>query len=312
VAKAGADAIKFQTYRAANLYAPNPGKVDYLSAKGTDEDVDELLKRREMPYEEIPLLAQAAQEEGIEFMSTPFSPQDFEVVDPHVSRHKIASYEIAYLPLLKKVAESKKPVILSTGGSNIEEIAWSVGQLQNFGCTDLTLLQCTAAYPADPTSMNLSAIKTLHQAFGLPIGLSDHSLDDGTAAIMAVGFGATVIEKQVTLSCDLPGPHQKLSLETSKLASFVEKIRLAEKMVGSGHKQVLEQEKELFYFAKRAVQATRDIKEGEEFIDGENVALLRPGKNKKGAHPSKLSEISGKKASHAIKAGEGVMVEDVR
>jgi len=311
VAKAGADAIKFQTYRVRDLYAPVPGKVDYLSVRGVDESVDEILKRREMPYEELPILAQMAKEAGIEFMSTPFSPQDFDAVDPHVKRHKIASYEIAHLPLLEKIAESKKPVILSTGGSNIDEIAWSVGKLKGFGCEDLTLLQSTLAYDVDPTAMNLFAIKTLQQSFGLPVGLSDHSLDCGTAAVMAVSFGATVIEKQVTLSHDLPGPHQKLSLETSKLARFVEQIRCAEKMVGSGHKHVLEQEKELFYFAKRAVQAIQDIKEGEEFVDGKNVALLRPGNNKKGAHPSKLPEISGKTASHAIKAGEGVVVEDV-
>ncbi len=310
-AAAGADAVKFQTYRAKDLYAPMSGKSEYLSAAGIDTDIYELLRGLEMPYEEIPFLAKTAQDAGVEFMSTPFSVQDFEAVDPHVSYHKIASYEISFTPLLERAAKSKKPIFLSTGASNIDEIAWAIEKLKEFGCEDLTLLQCTAAYPADPESVNISSLATLHQTFGLPVGLSDHSLDPVTAPILAVSFGATVIEKHVTLSRSLPGPDNVFALEASELPLFVKKIRLAEKMVGSGHKHVLEQEKELFYFAKRAVQAMRDIGEGEELVEGENVALLRPGNNKKGAHPSKLPEISGKRASHAIKAGEGVVVEDV-
>jgi len=308
-AKAGADAVKFQTYRAKDLYAPMSGKSDYLSAAGIDTDIHELLRGLEMPYEEIPTLAKMAQDAGVEFMSTPFSVQDFDAVDPHVSYHKIASYEISFTPLLERAAKSKKPIFLSTGASNIDEIAWAVGKLKEFGCEDLTLLQCTAAYPAAPESANIASLATLHQTFGLPVGLSDHSLDPVTAPILAVSFGATVIEKHVTLSRKLPGPDNAFALEAAELSLFVEKIRLAEKMVGSGHKKVLPQEKELFYFAKRAVQAIQDIKEGEKI--GENVALLRPGNNKKGAHPSKLPEIAGKTASHAIKAGEGVVVEDV-
>jgi len=309
-AQAGVDAVKFQTYRAKDLYAPMSGKSDYLAEAGIDVDIHELLGKLEMPDEEIPFLAQLAKEAGVEFMSTPFSIRDFDAVDPYVSYHKIASYEVAYTPLLERVAKSKKPVFLSTGASNLDEIAWSVEQLQKYGCTDLTLLQCTAAYPAKPVSANISALETLRQTFGLPVGLSDHSLDPVTAPILAAGFGATVIEKHLTLSRDLPGPDNSFALEACELPLFVEKIRLAEEMVGSGHKHVLPQEEELFAFAKRAVQATQDIGEGEEIVEGKNVALLRPGNNSKGAHPSKLPEISGKKASRAIRAGEGVLVED--
>jgi len=310
-AKAGCDAVKFQTYRAKDLYAPASGKSDYLAAAGIDKDIHELLRGLEMPDEEIPFLSETAKKFGLEFMSTPFSVRDFEAVDPYVSYHKIASYEVACTPLLERAAQSKKPVFLSTGASNIDEIAWSIEKLKSYGCTDLTLLQCTAAYPADPSMVNVSALQTLHQMFGLPVGLSDHSLDCVTAPILAVGAGASVIEKHITFSRDLPGPDNAFAIEPDELVEFVKKIRLAEKMVGSGKKHVLEQEKELFNFAKRAVQAICEIKEGEELVEGKNIALLRPGNNKKGAHPSELPCISGKRACRSITAGEGVTLEDV-
>jgi N-acetylneuraminate synthase len=244
-------------------------------------------------------------------MSTPFSPQDFDAVDPYVSRHKIASYEIAHQPLLQKVAASKKPVFVSTGASFPEEIAFAVSELQKYGCEDITLLQCTAAYPAPSVAMNVRAMRSLAAAFALPVGLSDHSLDCVTAPILAVAYGARVIEKHVTLQRSLPVPDSYFSLEPPEMKLFVEKVRLAEEMVGSGDKSVFREEDELFFFAKRAIQAIRPIKRGEILQDGYNMAILRPGNNSKGAHPALYAQIVGKKAGRDIPAGEGIQCGDV-
>jgi N-acetylneuraminate synthase len=310
-AAAGVNAVKFQTFRAKSVYASSAGRSQYLANQGVDHDIHELFHQLEMAYEDIPFLADLARRYNLEFMSTPFSEPDFDAVDSFVNRHKIASYEIAYQPLLVRAAASKKPVLLSTGASFLEEIGWSIAVLQQAGCQDITLLQCTAAYPAPSHAMNLRALITLHQAFGLPVGLSDHSQDCVTAPVLAVAYGASVIEKHITLNRSLPGPDQRFAIEPDELAMFVEKVRTAEMMVGSGIKEVLPEERELFLFAKRAVQATQAIQKNEQFELGKNIDLLRPGNNKKGSHPSQLNTIIGKHASHDIQDGEGVKPEDV-
>jgi sialic acid synthase SpsE/RimJ/RimL family protein N-acetyltransferase len=309
-ADAGVDAVKFQTFRAEKVYAPHPGKVKYLKSAGTDKDIMDLFRDLEMAYEDVPYFASLAKEAGVEFMSTPFSVDDFNVVDPYVSHHKNASYELAYVPLLECIARSKKPVFLSTGASFIQEIAWAVSKLKKEGCEDITLLQCTAAYPAQPDMMNLRAMETLRTAFGLQVGLSDHSLDCVSAPVLAVAYGARVIEKHVTMRRSLPGPDQAFAIEPKELKIFVEKVRLAEKMVGSGDKKVLLQEEELFFFAKRAVQATRDIAPGEILRLGESIDILRPGSHTKGAHPAFASSLSGRRARRQIPMGEGVQLGD--
>lgn len=310
-AVAGADAIKFQTFRAEKVYAPAAGVSSYLACSGIQKDIRAVLHDLEMAYEDIPYLAGVAKKAGLEFMSTPFSVEDFDAVDPYVSRHKIASYEIALTPLLLRAARSGKPVYMSTGASYISEIAWAVNTMKDAGCQDLTLLQCTAAYPASPSSMNLRAISTLQSTFGLPVGLSDHSLDCMTAPVAAVSLGASVIEKHITLKRCLPGPDQRFSLEPFELKIFVEKIRLAERMMGSGYKTILPQEEELFFFSKRAIQALRPIKKEEILIDGYNISILRPGNNSKGAHPSFLPLFLGRKARHDIAEGEGLHLGDI-
>ena len=310
-AQAGFNAVKFQTFRAGLVYAPSAGKSAYLAEHGTDKDIHDLFKGLEMAYEEVPILADMAKRCGLDFMSTPFSTDDFDAVNPYVAIHKIASYEIAHEALLERVAATKKPVFLSTGASFLEEISFALSVLRRAGGTDITLLQCTAAYPAPPVAMNLRAIRTLAQAFLLPVGLSDHSLDCITAPVLAVAYGASVIEKHVTMNRSLPVPDSFFSIEPPEMRLFVEKVRLAEKMAGSGHKRVLPEEEELFLFAKRAVQAIQPIAKGERLIDGGNTAILRPGTNKKGAHPSQYADILGRVAVRPIAAGEGVLRGDV-
>lgn len=309
-AEAGFDAVKFQTFRAEKVYAAGAGAVEYLAGHGITKDIHAVYKELEMAYEDLPFLAELAKGCGLAFMSTPFSVEDFDAVDPFVSYHKIASYEIAQPSLLAKAASSKKPVFVSTGASYPEEIAFAVSELRKSGCRDLTLLQCTAAYPARPDNMNLRSMLSLAKAYSVHVGLSDHSRDYVTAPLLAVAFGARVIEKHVTLDRSLPTPDSFFSIEPHEMKIFVEKVRLAEVMVGSGRKCVAKQEEELFSYAKRAVQAIRPIRAGEILQDGVNIAILRPGKNRKGAHPALYRQICGKVAQRGIAMGDGIQLGD--
>jgi sialic acid synthase SpsE/RimJ/RimL family protein N-acetyltransferase len=308
--EAGADVIKFQTFTPEKIYAPGAGKSLYLSHAGIDDDMHTLFQELAMPYEMIPLLAKYCDEIGIEFMSTPFSKEDFAAVDPFVKRHKIASYELGHIHLLELAARSGKPTYLSTGAATIQEIAWAVAFYKQAGGADLTLLQCSAQYPAESLAMNVRAVEELRRIFSLPTGLSDHSMDVLSAPLMAVGLGAVVIEKHFTLSKHLPGPDHAFALEPHELQLLVKSIRVAEEMRGSGYKKIEQEEKELYCFAKRKIQTLCDIAVGERFEEDINVAILRPGGQKMGVHPRYMYEIVGKRATRAMKRGEGVQHGD--
>lgn len=293
---AGADAIKFQLFKAEEVYAPNAGKADYL-----DEEIIDLFKFLEMPQGWIEKMAKAC--EGIEFMASPFSVNELKALDPYVKRHKIASYENHHVRLLEAARATNKPLIVSTGTSTIEDIAWTVEFLKG---VDLTLLQCTAVYPAPPSSMNLEAIRALKEMFHVPVGLSDHSQDPFIAPLGAVAMGATVIEKHFTLDRTLKGPDHKFAVNAEELKQLVSSIRDLEKMLGSGFKKVEIEENELLHFARRRLQAIRPIKKGEKLEEGVNFNILRPGKNKAGADPSELPKINGSIAQQDYAAGEGI------
>jgi sialic acid synthase SpsE/RimJ/RimL family protein N-acetyltransferase len=307
---AGCDIVKFQTFKPETIYAPNSGQSDYLACRGIEEDMHTLFQDLAMPYEMIPVLAKYCDEVGIEFLSTPFSREDFLAVDPFVKRHKIASYELSHIHLLELAAKSKKPTYASTGAATLQEIAWAVSFYKQSGGSDLTLLHCSAQYPAEPKAMNVRAVEELRRIFGLPTGLSDHSSDPITAPVLAVALGAVVIEKHFTLSRKLPGPDHAFALEPHELKMLVESIRTAEEMRGNGYKKIQKQEEELYQFAKRKIQALREILPGEVFEEGKNIAILRPGGQKMGVHPGLLYEIVGKKATRAIEKGEGVQYGD--
>jgi N-acetylneuraminate synthase len=308
--EAGCDAIKFQTYRSHTVYAPNAGQSDYLSESGFVEDIKAIFDDLSMPYEMIPLLASYCESVGIEFMSSAFSRQDFEALDPYVKRHKIASYEISHIRLLELAAKTKKPLILSTGASEVSDIEYAISYFLGHGGHDLTLLQCSAQYPAKPCAMNLQTIPWMQSYFKLPVGLSDHSSDPFAAPIAAVALGASVIEKHFTLDRRLPGPDHAFAVEPAELKEMVKMIRMTEEMRGAAQKRIFEEEEELFHFARRRLQALTDIKQGEKFVEDKNVAILRPGKQPSGAHPRFIDSLVGKKATRLIKAGEGVQLGD--
>lgn len=308
--EAGADAVKFQTYRAETLYVKNAGESRYLKKSGFEEDIFALLKTLEMPYEMLHELANHCKKRAIEFMSTSFSPEAFLAVDPFVKRHKIASYEITHTHLLELAAQSGKPLFLSTGTANESEIAWALKTFRENGGSDLTLLQCTASYPAPVGGMNLNAIPWMRKRFKLPVGLSDHSLHPLFAPIAAVALGASVIEKHFTMDRHLSGPDHAYAILPKELKEMVAAIRETEKMLGQGFKNYQPEEEELRLFAKRGVQATKSISKGALLQEGVNIEILRPGNQRQGIHPRFLPQILGKKAARAIPEGDGIQHGD--
>ena len=308
--EAGADAVKFQTYRAETVYVGNAGQSEYLSDAGYKQDISDIFADLAMPYDMIPELAAYCREQGIAFMSTPFSADDFAAIDPHVNVHKIASYEISHPHLLRLAGASGKPLVLSTGASGEADIAWAVDRFRAAGGRDLCLLQCTAKYPAPLDQMNLSTIPWLQGRFGVSSGLSDHSRDPALAPVAAVALGARVIEKHYTLDNRLPGPDHSFALLPDELKHMVQAVRAAEQTLGDGVKTVLTAEQELADYARRGVQAITDIAEGEAIVEDVNVAVLRPGSQPLGVHPRYLGEIEGQAAARNIPSGAGIRFGD--
>ena len=308
--EAGADAIKFQTYRAHSVYVPNAGNSDYLSNAGIKESINKIFEDLSMPYEMIPKLAEYSKKKNIEFMSTPFSVEDAKAIDPYTNYHKIASYEISHLRLIEYIASTGKSTFLSTGASNKEEIKWALETFFSNGGGKITLLQTTAKYPASISSLNLKAMIDLKNEFDVDVGLSDHSTDPIIGPVTATALGASVIEKHFTLDKKLPGPDHSFALNPNQLKEMIRSIRDAEKGLGSGEKVVLDEESELRDYAQRTIQCIKPILKGDIFVEGENVNVLRSGKQRKGLHPKFLEKIQGRKSTRNIPIGDGVMEED--
>jgi sialic acid synthase SpsE/RimJ/RimL family protein N-acetyltransferase len=307
---AGADAVKFQTYRAETVYVANAGSSDYLSEAGNRDDIGDIFSDLAMPYEMVGDLAEYAAKHGIGFMSAPFSADDFAAVDPFVEVHKIASYEISHPHLLTLAGQSGKPLVLSTGASGEDDIAWAVDTFRAAGGRDLCLLQCTARYPAPPDSLNLAVLPWLKRRFGVAVGFSDHSRHPLHGPMAAVALGARVIEKHFTMDNTLPGPDHAFALEPDELKQMVDGIRGAEVTLGDGTKRVLGVEEELADYARRGLQALRPIAVGEILREGDAFAVLRPGKRRLGLHARHRDRIEGRKAIRAVAAGDGLREGD--
>lgn len=294
---AGADAIKFQTFKADRLYPVSAGSPDYLKL---NRSIHEIVKAMEMPVEWIPKLAEYCRQKNILFMSTPFDEQSVDLLNPHVEVHKIASYELTHHPLVRYIAGTGKPIILSTGTANLEEVEETVEQIRKAGHEELILMQCTASYPAPMDSLNLRVIQTFRDHFRLPVGLSDHSRDPLVGPLTAVGAGAQLIEKHFTLSNAFPGPDHAFALEPDELSLMIHKIKEAHQAMGDGRKVLLGPERELHSFARRAIFAVRDIEPG-EVLTSRNIAVLRRGNLEPGLDPKCYEEVLGKRALKRVK-----------
>ena len=305
-AKAGCDAVKFQTFRSETVYAPNAGKSDYLSESGYSKDINEIFDNLAMPYEMIPELAQFCKQEKIIFMSTPFSIVDAKHIDDFVPIHKISSYEINHVRLLEYLAKTNKPLLISTGASTYKQIDFAVDLVKKITRAKIGLMQCTAKYPCELESLNLSVIPKMISKYGLPVGLSDHSMDPVLSPVLAIGYGATFIEKHFTLDRSLPGPDHSFALSPDELELMVSSIRKADNAKGTGNKEILDAEKELWKFATRSIQATKNIKKGDILQEGYNIDVLRPGNRTRGLDAAMLDNVNGKKSTKDYESGDGI------
>jgi N-acetylneuraminate synthase len=306
-ADAGADAVKFQTFRAEDMYVEDSGEVEYLD---DDRSIYEIIESMEMPYEWIPELHEYCNERGVLFLSTPFDERSAGELAEYVPAWKVASYTSSHHPFLRHLADTEKPVIMSTGAHELGEVAESVDVLREAGVSDLALLQCVAAYPTPLESINVRVVETLREQFGVPAGLSDHTLDPTVAPTAAVALGAAIIEKHFTLDKNMEGPDHQFALEPDGLDRMVTAIRNTEKVLGDGAKSVLDVEEELYQKARRSVHAARDIAAGET-ISRDDLSVLRPGNKDKGIHPKFVGDVVGRRASKDIPVEKGIEWGDI-
>jgi N-acetylneuraminate synthase len=306
-AGAGADAVKFQTFRAEDMYIKESGEVEYLD---DDRSIYDIIESMEMPYEWIPELRNYCHNQGVQFLSTPFDERSVRELEEYVPAWKVASYTSSHIPFLEFLAGTDKPIIMSTGAHELDEVAGSIDVLREAGVSDLVLLQCVAAYPTPLSDINVRVVETLQKEFGVLAGLSDHTLDPVTAPAAAVALGASVVEKHFTLDNSMEGPDHEFALEPDGLDRMVSAVRDTEAALGSAEKRVLDIEEELYEKARRAIQAVNEIDAGEEFTP-ENVKVLRPGERDAGLHPKFYDEIIGETAARTVQKGRGIQWRDV-
>jgi len=291
------NAVKFQSYTADGLYSIYTPRISEMQVRSkSGETPYELIKRIQMPVEWHPQLKAYCAEVGITFCSTPFDESMVDVLESvNVPFYKVASYEITHYPMLARIAETGKPVILSTGNSTLSDIEKALDILQKNGCRDYALLHCVSQYPAKYEDINLRCLTTLKTAFDCVMGFSDHTTDFISSAI-AVAMGASIIEKHITLNKSHFGPDHPFSLEPDELKQFVSAVRNVELILGSPVKRVLESEEENHRIARRSIIAAADIKKG-EVITVDKLVIKRPAL---GLHPKYLDLVIGKTANMDI------------
>ena len=326
---AGADAVKFQTFRAEFLVTQSAPKARYQArSTGRKESQLEMLKRLELSETAHRVLKACCDKWGIEFLSTPFDPQSLAMLTRRigVARIKIPSGEITNAPLLLAAARTRKPLIVSTGMCTLDDVRDALGVLA-FGYQrgtapsraafrvalqsasgrralqrNVTLLHCTTEYPARISDANLLAMDTLRDRFGLPVGLSDHT-PGITAAVAAAARGAAVIEKHFTLDRRLPGPDHWASLEPTELVAMVRAIREVQQCLGTAIKAPVPSERRNMVIARKSLVALRPIRRGERFSE-QNVGIKRPGN---GISPMCFWEWLGRRAKRSYRPDEVIL-----
>ena len=294
----GADAVKFQTYKAERVVAVDAPKANYqLKTTDSNESQIEMLKKLEMPEKAYYEIVECCHEHDIVFLSTPYNVEDVDFLDNlGVSAFKLASISAAEPWFAAYTASKEKPIILSTGMATLTEVGETVSAIQETGNKQLILLQCTTNYPSRLEDANLSAMQTMGNAFGLQIGYSDHT-QDSTACIVSIALGAKVIEKHFTLDKSLPGPDQSSSADIEEFKCLVKNIRNAENILGSSIKQPCKNERQNIKGMRRSIVAKQEIKEG-SLITEQMLTFKRPAT---GIKPSLMYSVLNKKANKRIK-----------
>jgi len=303
-AEAGADYVKFQTFVPELLVSKHARKANYQQTNtGGDDSQLAMLKKLALPESAYPELISTCQACGIKFLSTPF---DLKSVDflAGVGQDfwKIPSGEITNLPYLRKIAATHRPVVLSTGMSDLREVEWAIKTLLANGVTsldDITVLHCNTQYPTPMSDVNLRAMLKIRETFGVKVGYSDHTLGI-EIPIAAVAMGASIVEKHFTLDRTMSGPDHKASLEPSELKDMVTSIRHVEEALGNGEKAVRASERENLAVARKSIVAARHIAAG-ELLDADNLTVKRPGT---GISPMRWDEVLGTRAKRDFEEDE--------
>jgi len=298
--EAGADAVKVQTYTPDTLTIDCSNNWFQIS-EGTPwrgHTLYELYREAYMPWEWLPRLRTLALELNVDLFSTAYDTSAVDFLEQAgVPAYKLASFEIVDLALVRRMARTGKPLIMSTGMASLGEIEAAINCARDAGAKQMALLKCTSSYPARAEDMNLRAIPHLAETFSLPVGISDHSLGV-TVPTAAVALGACIVEKHLTLSRSLEGPDDAYSLEPSEFKAMVDQIRIAEKALGKVHYGITEAEIKSLAF-RRSLFVVRDVTAGEVFSE-ENIRSIRPSY---GLPPRYLTDILGRKASRRIARG---------
>jgi N-acetylneuraminate synthase len=298
---AGADAVKFQSFRAEDLVVPGAPTAQYQAQQTGESDQFAMLRKLELSPQQHLTLRDHCNQLGIEFFSTPFSVGAVDMlVALGVRRIKMPSGELTHRALVERAAATRLPLLLSTGMATLDEVREALAWVQSArGDTrDVTVLHCTSAYPAPDASLNLRAVRTLARELGLPAGYSDHSLGI-EASLAAVALGATVIEKHLTLDVALPGPDHAASLEPQAFGEMVRGIRRTSAMLGDGRKEPRPEELDAARVARRSIVAAVDIPAGAR-IEASMLACRRPAS---GIAPRDWDAVIGRVAREAVAAG---------
>lgn len=301
---AGADAVKFQTFKAERIVAINAPKAEYqIENTNNTESQYQMLKKLEIDKETHLELMEYCKEKNIMFLSTPFDIDSVHMlVELGIEIIKIPSGEITNLPYLREVARQKKKVILSTGMSNMQEVKDAVDILRQNGTEDITVLHCNTQYPTPMEDVNLRAMISMREELELPVGYSDHT-QGIEVPIAAAAMGATVVEKHFTLDKTMEGPDHKASLEPDELSEMVKAIRNIEKALGDGNKNITESEKDNLSIVRKSIVAACRIEKGELFTE-KNLTVKRPGN---GISPMKWDEIIGKVSDKTYEVDEVIV-----
>ncbi|MBU1131468.1 pseudaminic acid synthase [Patescibacteria group bacterium] len=299
-AEAGVDAVKLQTYTADTITI-NSAK-DYFQIKGNSQwsgqTLHQLYQKAYTPWDWQPKLKEYAESKGLFVFSSPFDNTAVDFLEKmDIGLYKVASFEVVDIPLLKRIGQTKKPVIMSRGMASIEEIELAIKILKENGCPQIALLHCVSSYPAKPAEMNLKTIPDMSEKFEVIVGLSDHSLSNDVS-LVAVALGASIIEKHFILSRSEGGPDSAFSVEPDELKNLVRSIREMEKALGQPSYGAGINESENVIFRK-SLFAVQDIRAGEKLTE-KNIRSIRPGY---GLMPKYYDEVMGKAAAVDIERG---------
>ncbi len=305
-ARAGADAIKFQTFKTTRLTTKS-ARTAFYQRDGTGGEMSQakMLKKLELPLTSYRSILSECQRQGILFLSTPFDESSADFLDDlGICAFKISSGDLTNLPFLSYVAKKKKPMILSTGMATLAEVRAGVHAVRMTGNKNLVLLHCVSAYPTEPKDVNLMAMETLRKTFHVPVGFSDHTKGI-VVSLSAVALGATILEKHFTLDRALTGPDQKISIIPDELRALSKGIGDIHLAMGDGVKKPVIAEKETAGMSRRSLVAKRDLVKG-EVLNHLSVDILRPGT---GLSPDWLPKLIGRRVNRNVDSGSLLRLE---